>query len=91
MLLKQIEDLSPGVGWLLIYVGFLGFVLPGVIGFPLILAGTAVVTPGGPQRIARWLGRKPPRFVHAGIRQISRLLDDMDRRYPPLPRPTPPR
>jgi hypothetical protein len=88
-LIKRIESLPHEVGWLLIYVGVLGFILPGVVGFPLILAGAAVVTPGGPKRIARWMGRKPPRFVHASMRQIGRLLDDMDRRYPPIPKRAP--
>jgi hypothetical protein len=85
-LMRRIERLSPEMGRLLIYVGMLGVVLPGVVGFPLVLAGAAAVTPGGPRRIARWMGRKPPRVVHACIAQIERLLDDLDRRYPPIPR-----
>ena len=87
--IRRIEQLPPDIGWLLIYVGVLGFLLPGVIGFPFVLAGAAVVIPSGPKWIARWIGRKPPRFVHASMKQIGRLLDDLDRRYPPLPKTSP--
>jgi hypothetical protein len=85
-LVRRLEHLSTEVGWLLIYAGAIGFILPGVIGSPMLLAGLAVVTPGGPKRIARWIGRRPPRFVRGTIKQINRLLDDLDRRYPPLPK-----
>jgi hypothetical protein len=88
-LIRRLERLPTDVGWLLIYAGALGFILPGVVGLPLLLAGVAVVAPGGPARIARWMGRKPPRFVHASMKQIGRLLDDLDRRYPPLPKINP--
>jgi hypothetical protein len=84
-LTHRIERLPRDVGWLLIYAGMLGVILPGVIGFPLVLAGAAVVTPGGSTRIARWIGRNPPKLVRASIAQIERLLDDLDRRYPPIP------
>jgi hypothetical protein len=43
--MHRIERLSPNVGWLSIYVGILGGILLGVIGFPLVLGGAAVVTP----------------------------------------------
>jgi hypothetical protein len=88
-LMRRIERLPTDVGWLLIYAGALGFILPGVVGLPMLLAGIAIVTPGGPARIARWMGHKPPRFLHARMKQIGRLLDDLDRRYPPLPRSNP--
>jgi len=84
--LHRIERLPRDVGWLLVSVGVLGVVLPGVVGFPLLLAGAAVVTPGGPKRIARWIGRKPPRLVRVSVTQIERFLDDLDRRYPPIPK-----
>ncbi len=84
--IQKIEQLPPEVGWLLIYVGFLGFVLPGVVGFPFLVAGLGIVTPGGRKRVARWVGKNPPRFVHFSVRQISRLVDDLDRRYPMLPK-----
>ena len=84
----RIEQLPPEVGWLLMWVGALGFILPGVIGFPFVIAGAAVVVPGGRKLLADWLGRNPPKFVHASMKQLSRMLDDLDRRYPVLPKDT---
>ncbi|MFY9656342.1 MAG: hypothetical protein WAK01_07110 [Methylocystis sp.] len=82
----RIDQLPPDVGWLLVYVGVLGVVLPGIPGFPFLIAGGAVLLPGGPKLLTRWAGRNPPRFVHASMKQISRLVDDLERRYPRLPR-----
>ena len=85
-IIDQIEQLPPEIGWLLIYVGFLGFVLPGIVGFPFLVAGLGIVTPGGRKRVAKWVGKNPPRFVHFSVRQISRLVEDLERRYPLLPK-----
>jgi len=88
-LVLRIDQLPRDIGWLLIYVGALGFVLPGIIGTPFLIAGGAVLMPGGPKLLSRLVGRNPPRFVRAGIKQITRLLSDLDRRYPRLPGPRP--
>jgi hypothetical protein len=88
-LIRRIEQLPSDVGWLLVYLGVLGFIIPGFIGLPILLVGAAVVAPGGPKWIARWMGNKPPRFLHKSLKQLGRLLDDMDRRYPPLPKINP--
>jgi hypothetical protein len=84
----RIEHLPPEVGWLLMWVGALGFILPGVVGLPFIIAGAAVVVPGGRKMLADWAGRNPPKIVRASMKQISRMLDDLDRRYPVLPKNT---
>jgi|SRR5208283_5876344 hypothetical protein len=86
LVVLRIDQLPRDVGWLLVYVGVLGVVLPGIIGFPFVIAGGAVLLPGGPKLLMRWVGRNPPRFVHASMKQISRFLDDVERRYPRLPR-----
>ncbi len=86
LVVLRIDQLPRDVGWLLVYVGVLGVVLPGIIGFPFVIAGGAVLLPGGPKLLSRWVGRSPPRFVHASMKQISRLLDDVEQRYPRLPR-----
>jgi len=85
-MIRRIEHLPTDVGWLLIWVGTLGVILPGIIGVPLLVAGAAVVLPGGRKWLIRWAGHKPPKFVHASMKQIGRMLDQMDRRYPPLKR-----
>jgi len=81
----RVEHLSREAGWLLVYVGVLGLIVPGIFGAPFLLAGAAVLTPGGPKLMSRWFGRNPPRIVHSSLKQISRFLDDVDRRYPRLP------
>jgi hypothetical protein len=77
-----VERLSKEVGWLLITAGIIGFVVPGILGTPFLLAGALVVVPGGPKLLSRWAGRSPPKFVGSATRQIGRFLDDLERRYP---------
>jgi hypothetical protein len=82
----RIDELPRDVGWVLVYVGVLGVVLPGIIGFPFVIAGGAILLPGGPRLLTRWMGPKPPPVVHASMKQITRLVSDLERRYPRLPR-----
>jgi hypothetical protein len=78
----RIANLPRDVGWMMISVGVLGVVLPGLPGAPFLVAGMAVLAPGGPRRLARWARRRPRGVVHTGLKQIGRWLDDMERRYP---------
>jgi hypothetical protein len=78
----RVETLSREVGWLLITAGIIGFIIPGVLGTPFLLAGALVVVPGGPKLLSRWTGRNPAKFVDSATRQIGRFLDDLERRYP---------
>lgn len=84
--IQRIENLPAEAGWLLVWVGLLGLIVPGIIGLPFLVAGSAVITPGGRKRLARWVGRRPPKFVHGSLRQMGRMLDDLERRYPRLER-----
>ena len=81
----RIEQLPRDIGWLMVYVGVLGVILPGIISAPFLIAGIAVLAPGGPQLLTRWVGRKPRGVVHFSLKQIGRWLDDLERRYPRLP------
>jgi hypothetical protein len=83
--IQRITNVPRDVGWMMIYVGVLGVILPGLPGAPFLVAGTAVLTPGGPQLLTRWAKRKPKGIVHTGLKQIGRWLDDLERRYPRLP------
>src|SRR5271154_2069869 len=56
-LVKRTQHMPRDVAWLLIYVGVLGFVVPGIIGSPFLVAGVAMLLPGGPKRLSRWAGR----------------------------------
>ena len=78
----RVEQLPRGAGWLLITAGVVGLVVPGVPGAPFLLAGVILLTPGGSRFLSQWAGRNPPKFVHSAMRQISRFLDDLERRYP---------
>jgi hypothetical protein len=80
----RIANLPRGVGWMMVSVGVLGVILPGVPGAPFLIAGVAVLTPGGPQLLTRWATRRPKGVVHKGLKQIGRWLDDLERRYPRL-------
>lgn len=79
---QRIEHFPREFGWLMVYVGVLGIVLPGIIGFPFVIAGGAVLVPGGRKWLSRWAGSKPRPLVRASLRQIVRMADDLERRYP---------
>ena len=71
----RVEQLPKEAGWLLITAGVVGLVVPGVLGTPFLLAGAIVLAPGGSKLLSRWAGR-------SAMRQVSRFLDDLERRYP---------
>ena len=71
----RIAHLPVETGWALITAGVIGLAVPGVLGAPLLLAGAAVLAPGGSKFLARWAPR-------SATRQIGRFLDDLERRYP---------
>jgi hypothetical protein len=81
-LMRRIEELPREAGWALVTAGVIGLVAPGVVGFPFVVAGAVVLTPGGPRKLAHWASRKPRKYAHAALRQICRLVDDLERRYP---------
>ncbi len=78
----RIVNMPRDVGWMMVSVGLIGVILPGLPGAPFLLAGIAVLTPGGPRLLTRWAGRKPKGFVHTGLKMIGRWADDLERRYP---------
>jgi hypothetical protein len=81
----RFDTLTTEVGWLLVAAGVIGVVAPGIPGTPFLLVGALVVTPGGTKLLSRWAGKNPPRIVRAGMKQIGRFLDDLERRYPRKP------
>jgi hypothetical protein len=78
----RVEHLPKEAGWMLVTAGVVGLIVPGMLGTPFLFAGVFVLAPGGPRLLSRWVGRNPPNFVHTAMRQISRFLDDLERRYP---------
>ena len=73
---EEMEDrlaaLPKEVGVLLVTIGAMGVVLPGIVGTPALLAGGLLL----------WLQRKCPKILRHGAAQLIRYLDDLERRYP---------
>ena len=82
---RKIEDLPKEVGVILVSVGALGVVLPGLMGAPAIVAGGLVLWPGTFGGLDEWLRRRNPGLYHRGMQQLGRFLDDLERRYPRSP------
>lgn len=81
------------VGVMLVTIGALGLVLPGLVGTPALLAGGLMLWPRGFGSLNAWIGRRCPKLHRQGLEQLLRYLDDMERRYPSTPppaRPSPP-
>jgi hypothetical protein len=79
---RRIQDLPKELGVMLVSVGVLGLVLPGVMGAPALVAGGLVLWPGTFRRVDEWLRRRNPGLYHRGMKQLGRFLDDLERRYP---------
>ncbi|MEY2700467.1 MAG: hypothetical protein RIQ52_1222 [Pseudomonadota bacterium] len=84
--LHRIEALPKDVGWMLFTVGVAGFILPGIIGFPFVVAGGLILWPNSEKRIISWAEKSPKGMLRGGIKQVVRFVDDLERRYPLKPR-----
>ena len=71
----RIAHLPKEAGWALVTAGVIGLAVPGVVGTPFLIAGAAVLAPGGSKLLARWAPR-------SATRQLGRFLDDLERRFP---------
>jgi hypothetical protein len=80
--LRRIKDLPKEVGVMLITVGVLGFVLPGVVGAPAAIAGGLVLWPKTFEKVENWFERRYPRIHKQSLYQINRYLNDLESRYP---------
>ncbi len=76
------DRLTPEIGWMLMGVGVLGVILPGLPGAPFFLAGGAVLIPGAKPRVARWFNDKPGPIKQTSMKILTRFLDDLDDQYP---------
>jgi hypothetical protein len=80
--LSRIKDLPREVGVMLFTVGVLGFVLPGVIGTPAMIAGGLVLWPKAFNKVENWFERRFPEIHKQSLYQINRYLNDLETRYP---------
>jgi cation transport ATPase len=76
------SPVPPELGALLIAVGCLGVILPGVIGGPAILAGGLALWPRAFRPIDAWFEHRFPVIHGKSLQQIGRFVDDLSRRYP---------
>jgi hypothetical protein len=80
--LRRIKDLPREVGVMLMTVGVLGFVLPGVVGAPAAIAGGLVLWPKAFGKVENWFERRFPKVHKQSLYQINRYLNDLESRYP---------
>ena len=67
---------------MLMTVGVLGFVLPGVVGTPAAIAGGLVLWPKAFGKVENWFERRFPKVHKQSLYQINRYLNDLESRYP---------
>jgi hypothetical protein len=79
---RRIEKLPREVGVLLIAAGLGGILLPGPIGSPFLIMGGIALWPRAFRGVERAFERRFPRAYRQGMRQVTRFLDDLERRYP---------
>jgi hypothetical protein len=79
---QRIRRLPPEVGAVLVGVGVVGFILPGPMGTPLILAGGLVLIPRVFGRVETWVQKKFPKSHRVGMKYVDRFIDDFEKRYP---------
>ncbi len=80
--LRRIKDLPREVGVMLMTVGVLGFILPGVVGTPAAIAGGLVLWPKAFSGVENWFERRFPKIHKQSLYQINRYLNDLESRYP---------
>ena len=83
--MQRIRQMPKEVGVLLVVAGIGGLLLPGPVGSPFVILGGVILWPRVFERVETAFANRFPRVHRQSVRQISRFLTDMDRRYP-LPR-----
>lgn len=78
----QLRELPKDVGVMLVSVGVLGFVMPGVTGAPALVAGGLVLWPDAFGQVDTWFRKRYPTLHRQSMKQIGRFLTDLDQRYP---------
>jgi len=79
---ERLQYMPREIGVLVVSIGVLGMVLPGMVGAPALLAGGLMLWPRGFRSVNGWIRRRFPRVHDNGVEQLLRYLDDMEKRYP---------
>jgi hypothetical protein len=86
---EKLRRLPPEVGTVLVGVGMLGMILPGLVGTPILIAGAVVLVPTVFDKCDRWTQRRFPQSHRIGMRYVERFIDDLEKRYPGTATPPP--
>jgi hypothetical protein len=78
----QLYRLPTELGVMLVGLGVVGVVLPGMIGVPLIVTGGAALMPRTFAPVERWFEERFPAAYQEGLRYVDRFLRDFYKRYP---------
>ncbi|MDG3007102.1 hypothetical protein [Paludisphaera mucosa] len=79
---RRIESMPREVGVLLMVAGVGGLLLPGPVGSPFLILGGVILWPRAFRGLEGYFGRRFPKLHHQSMRQITRYLDDLEKRYP---------
>ena len=83
---RDMRKLPRSFGIVLVAVGITGVIIPGPIGTPFLVLGGLLLWPAAFRKPDEWMQRKFPKARHEAISVVHRFIDDLDRRYPRLPR-----
>ena len=80
--IEMLQQLPPEIGTLLVMSGIAGMLLPGPVGFPLLIAGGVTLWPRTFQPMERWLSRRFPGAHREGVIQIKDFVGILQNRFP---------
>jgi hypothetical protein len=83
---QRVIQMPNNMGWVLISVGVVGVILPGIPGWPFLVIGGAVLVPGGRKWMSRRMVPQPGPALRTFVRVLNRFLDDFERDCRPLSR-----
>jgi hypothetical protein len=79
---EALKQLPKEVGVMLMTVGVMGLVLPGVVGTPAVIVGGLVLWPKTFSKMENWFRGRCPDFHKKGVIQMKRYIADLEKRYP---------
>lgn len=78
----RLRGMPKEIGVMLVSVGALGVVLPGIVGVPAVVAGGLILWPKAFGKVDGWLEKRFPKSRRDGLKQIGRFIDDFEKRFP---------
>ncbi len=78
----RLRAMPKEIGVMLVSVGALGVVLPGMVGVPAVVAGGLILWPKAFGKVDGWFEKRFPKSRRDGMKQIGRFIDDFEKRFP---------